>query len=141
MSKSQSADKVLILTGSLVRDDVVSILIGNGFSVAHINYFYGMLLILALLKPDVVLVDEVLATDTNACYQIQKTFDAPVVLIAGNPHQGIWTRAISCPLWYQGKDYNSLIGEVVSARGRSEINTTRTEKIMPEAALKGGGAM
>lgn len=113
MNKNKSPDKVLVLTGSLVRSDLISKLMGNGFNVAHIDYCYEVLPILALFKPDVVLIDEVLADDKNAYHQIQTIFDVPVVLIGRKPAKEMWSRVISYPTLLSGKRKYRRHGEKV----------------------------
>ena len=87
--------KVLIVEGeSNLGNEFTEPLVSAGFSVANVPNHPESLLALEVFKPDIIILDEVLADSMEACRQLHTTFGIPVILVGTDPGQEIWKRAL-----------------------------------------------
>jgi len=111
--KEEMPDKVLIIVDEpSLNEELTSVLEGAGFSVASIPDYSKAFLELYELKPDLVILDEVLpARDgIEACSELYGIFGIPVILLGKDPSAEIWKRAVDAGAdFYLRKPFSKLV--------------------------------
>jgi len=95
--KEQRPDKILIIVDEpSLNEELVSVLVGASFSVASAPDYPEALLILDELKPDLIILNEVLSgrDGIEACAELYGIFGVPVVLLGKDRSAEIWKRAV-----------------------------------------------
>jgi len=90
-------DSILIIEGEPnLRRELASALNEVGFTVVDVRDYPEALLKLDELKPNMVIVDEVLpgGDGMEVCYQLHSTFGIPVVLLGEDSSDEMWERVM-----------------------------------------------
>ena len=91
------ADNILIIEGDpALRTGLTSALTEAGFAVVNVPDYSELLLESDEFKPDIVIMDEVLAggDGMEACCQLHSTFGVPVVLLGEDSSDEMWGRVM-----------------------------------------------
>jgi len=106
-------DKILIIVGEpSVSEGLASALAGAGFSVASVPDYPEALLKFDELKPDLVILDEVLPgrDGIEACSELYEIFGVPVILLGKGPNAEMWKRAVDAGAdFYLRKPFSNLV--------------------------------
>ena len=90
-------DSILIIEGEPnLRGELASALTEVGFTVVDVRDYPEALLKLDELKPNMVIVDEVLpgGDGMEVCYQLHSTFGIPIVLLGEDSSDEMWERVM-----------------------------------------------
>jgi len=90
-------DSILIIGGeATLRSEIASALSEAGFAIATVPDYPETLFKQNGVKPDIVIMDEVLPSGDGmeACYQLHGAFDIPVILLGEDSSDEVWGRVI-----------------------------------------------
>jgi len=90
-------DSILIIGGeATLKSEITSALTESGFVVVGVPDYPEAPLILNGVKPDIVIMDEVLPSGDamEACYQLHGTFGIPVILLGEDSSDEVWGRVM-----------------------------------------------
>ena len=89
-------DNILVVEGNRVlRTRIASALTEADFRVTITSDYFEGLLVLNEIKPDLAIVDEELplVDGWEACYQLHRAFDIPVILMGSDSNSQAWMKA------------------------------------------------
>ena len=95
--KEEMTYSILIIESEpTLRIELTSALSEAGFAVSSVPDYPEALLKLDEFKPDIVIVDEVLAggDGMEACYRLHSTFGLPVILLGEDSSDEVWGRVM-----------------------------------------------
>ena len=111
--KEEMPDRILIIMDEpSLNKELASALAGAGFSVACVPDYPEALLKLDELKPDLVILDEVLPgrDGIEACSELYGIFGIPIILLGENPDAEIWKRAVEAGAdFYLRKPFSHIV--------------------------------